>query len=85
MYVMYSFGDIDLFDEKRYIYEFNKKYEFFSVYKDEEGYSYSLSTEMEQETKQKIRDIVQPIIDVQPKPKINLQWIFNWIYEEEFK
>lgn len=32
-----------------------------------------------------IKSIVKPIIEAQPKPKINLQWLFNLIYADDFK
>ena len=31
-----------------------------------------------------IRETVQPVIDAQPKPIINLQWLFNLIYQSRF-
>ena len=31
-----------------------------------------------------IRETVQPVIDAQPKPLINLQWLFNLIYKSRF-
>ena len=31
-----------------------------------------------------IRETVQPVIDEQPKPLINLQWLFNLIYQSRF-
>jgi len=31
-----------------------------------------------------IRETVQPVIDAQPKPLINLQWLFNLIYQSRF-
>ena len=31
-----------------------------------------------------IRETVQPILDVQPKPRINLQWLFNMKYQDRF-
>ena len=38
-----------------------------------------------QRTVQKeIRETVQPVIDEQPKPLINLQWLFNLIYQSRF-
>ena len=38
-----------------------------------------------QRTVQKeIRETVQPVIDAQPKPLINLQWLFNLIYQNRF-
>ena len=32
-----------------------------------------------------IRETVQPVIDAQPKPLINFQWLFNLIYQSRFK
>ena len=32
----------------------------------------------------KIRETVQPILDVQSKPLINLQWLFNLLYQDRF-
>ena len=38
-----------------------------------------------QRTVQKeIRETVQPVIDAQPKPLINLQWLFNLLYQSRF-
>ena len=31
-----------------------------------------------------IRETVQPVIDEQPKPLFNLQWLFNLIYQSRF-
>ena len=31
-----------------------------------------------------IRETVQPVLDVQPKPLINLQWLFNMKYQDRF-
>ena len=31
-----------------------------------------------------IRETVQPILDVQSKPLINLQWLFNKMYQDRF-
>ena len=31
-----------------------------------------------------IRETVQPVIDEQPKPLINLQWLFNLLYQSRF-
>ena len=34
--------------------------------------------------RKEIRETVQPVIDEQPKPLINLQWLFNLIYQSRF-
>ena len=38
----------------------------------------------EDEIKQEIREVFAPVIDVQPKPRINLQWLFNMKYQDRF-
>ena len=51
----------------------NKKYE-----------KIDLTTIDEKKIKQGIRETVQPILDVQSKPLINLQWLFNMKYQDRF-
>ena len=51
----------------------NKKYE-----------KIDLTTIDEKKIKQGIRETVQPILDVQSKPLINLQWLFNLLYQDRF-
>ena len=43
-----------------------------------------LATIDEKKIKQDIRETVQPILDVQSKPLINLQWLFNLLYQDRF-
>ncbi|MGV3159447.1 hypothetical protein ACEE47_09630, partial [Streptococcus pluranimalium] len=31
-----------------------------------------------------IDSFLEPFIERQPKPKVNLQWLFNWRYEKRF-
>ena len=38
----------------------------------------------QRKVKKEIRETVQPVIDEQPKPLINLQWLFNLIYQSKF-
>ena len=38
----------------------------------------------ESEIKQEIREVFAPVIDAQPKPLINLQWLFNLLYQSRF-
>ena len=38
----------------------------------------------ESEIKQEIREVFAPVIDAQPKPRINLQWLFNKRYQDRF-
>lgn len=38
----------------------------------------------QRKVQKEIRETVQPVIDVQPKPLFNLQWLFNLIYQSRF-
>ena len=38
----------------------------------------------EAEIKQEIREVFAPVIDAQSKPFINLQWLFNLLYQDRF-
>ena len=38
----------------------------------------------QRKVQKEIRETVQPVIDAQPKPFINLQWLFNLIYQSRF-
>ena len=38
----------------------------------------------EDEIKQEIREVFAPIIDAQSKPFVNLQWLFNLLYQDRF-
>ena len=38
----------------------------------------------QRKVQKEIRETVQPVIDVQSKPLINLQWLFNLIYQSRF-
>ena len=43
-----------------------------------------LATVDEKKIKEEIRETVQPVLDAQPKPRINLQWLFNKKYQDRF-
>ena len=38
----------------------------------------------QRKVQKEIRETVQPVIDAQPKPFINLQWLFNLVYQSRF-
>ena len=44
----------------------------------------NLATVDEKKIKEEIRETVQPILDVQSKPVVNLQWLFNMKYKDRF-
>ncbi|MCJ0952608.1 hypothetical protein [Mammaliicoccus sciuri] len=79
-----KFEYIVFVDHARTQYSFNIAYKIEYVLKKDFS-AVSLKKVNEKWVKQEMRDILQPIIDVQPKPKVNLQWVFNWMYGDYFK
>ena len=71
-----------LYHKNRVIVDFDSTFRFFHVT--------DLSGEQpkkeinEDEIKQEIREVFAPVIDAQPKPRINLQWLFNKMYQDRF-
>ena len=43
------------------------------------------SGSLSKEAKDKVKNLLAPIIDSQPIPGINLQWYFNWKYQKRFE
>ena len=71
------------FDNKMTYYEFNKKFDL----------TYSADKNLNKKTldqaellnlKKEIYNSVQPVIDAQSKPKVNLQWLFDIVYKDKF-
>lgn len=66
------------------IYLFNEKYKLLSS-EDIFGNEKPISNINENNIKKEMHEKLQPVIDVQPKPIINLQWLFNWWYKDYFR
>ena len=49
------------------------------------GFQYSKSSESKKEAENYVERAITPILRVQPKPKLNLQWLFNLIYQRKFE
>lgn len=49
------------------------------------GFQYSKSSESKKEAENYVEGAITPILRVQPKPKLNLQWLFNLIYQRKFE
>lgn len=77
-------GNIYFLNHIETLYSLDENYKISFVRKKDQS-DVSLRKVNEKRVKQEIRDILQPIIDVQPKPQVNLQWLFNWMYGDYFK
>ncbi len=79
------------FDGKKYIYgdanytlyRFNKKFELSYVSEEKKGRVDITDVDVK-EVKKDIYKVVQPVIDRQTKPLINLQWLFDIVYRDKF-
>ena len=70
-------------DQNDVTYKFNKNFELeWAIDKDYK--KIDLATVDEKKIKEEIRETVQPVLDVQSKPLINLQWLFNKMYQDRF-
>ncbi|MBF0713422.1 hypothetical protein HZY83_01805 [Gemella sp. GH3] len=97
-YVIYennSFGSISSYEEDRmdYMYSneegisysFNRRFELVHVMNFREWKRIDINSVDKNKIVSEIKSLVQPVIDKQSEPLINLQWIFNLVYQDEFK
>ena len=71
------------FDNKMTYYEFNKKFDL--TYSADKNLNKKTLDEAELlNLKKEIYNSVQPVIDAQSKPRVNLQWLFDIIYKDKF-
>ena len=70
-------------DQNDVTYKFNKNFSLEWAI-DKHYKKIDIATIDEKKIKEEIRETVQPVLDVQPKPLINLQWLFNKKYQDRF-
>lgn len=70
-------------------YSFGDKENLKTVFEDNESntnlHQIDINSINEKKLWQKIDNFLKPFIKSQPKPKVNLQWIFDWKYKERFQ
>lgn len=68
-------------------YDFNNqgKFLFKEVIDNTNAIQHSESSKSQEEAMAYVERAIRPILDVQPKPKHNLQWLFNLIYQKKFQ
>lgn len=70
-------------DQNDVTYKFNKNFSLEWAI-DKHYKKIDIATIDETKIKGEIRETVQPVLDVQSKPLINLQWLFNMKYQDRF-
>ena len=82
-----NFGEFDggyhYSDKNDVSYKFNKNFELEWAL-DKDYKKIDLATIDETKIKGEIRETLKPILDVQSKPVVNLQWLFNMKYQDRF-
>lgn len=87
----YSYGNLHtdetyyVYDEGDMIYWFSRRFELIRASNYRKKETLDVSTINKEEIIENLEDFVEPVMEVQTKPLINLQWLFNLIYQDEFK
>ena len=74
----YSYDDGNFF-----LYTFDKRFRLISVWNVKTLEFTSKSVDVSA-IKRDIFRVVQPVVDAQPEPLINLQWIYDWVNKDRF-
>ena len=64
-------------------YKFDKRFRFISIW-NRKTRKYVTKISNLPEMKRDIYRVVQPVIDAQSEPLINLQWIYDWVNKDRF-
>ncbi|GAA5350879.1 hypothetical protein [Streptococcus uberis] len=78
-----NLGNLDFFKKNESEYFYSKNGEFLYSINNKWQKNTAVSQKLKADTI--VSKIIDPIVKVQPKPKINLQWLFNKCYGERFK
>ena len=89
-----GFFSVDGYDEQEeysysmwrsYYYIFNSKFRLTEVFDfNQDDACCDISRFSETSIKEELKQRVQPLIDAQPLPDVNLQWLFDWVYHDKF-
>ncbi|WP_203263843.1 hypothetical protein [Streptococcus uberis] len=77
-------SDSKLFSDEGYIYYYSETGQYLYA-TNNKTWKKDYSNIRKQEAMQTVSKIIDPIIKAQPKPKINLQWLFDWKYKDRFQ
>lgn len=80
----YYFREEYLYDDGNFfLYTFDKRFRLISVWNVKTSEFTSKPVDVSA-VKRDIYRVVQPVIDAQPEPLINLQWIYDWVNKDRF-
>ncbi|WP_083378448.1 hypothetical protein [Varibaculum massiliense] len=80
----YLFSEEYSYDDGNFsLYTFDKRFRLISVWNQKTLKSSSKPVDVSA-VKRDIFRTVQPVVDAQPEPLINLQWIYDWVNKDRF-
>ena len=80
----YLFSEEYSYDDGNFsLYTFDKRFRLISVW-NEKTLEFTSKPVDVSAVKRDIFRVVQPVIDAQPEPLINLQWIYDWVNKDRF-
>ena len=83
-YFAYNFsGEYRYYDGESWIYIFDEKFQLLRVF-NAKTLEYSDGSVDISAVKRDIFRVVQPVVDAQPEPFINLQWVYDWVNKDRF-
>ena len=65
------------------VYNFDKQFRFINIWNSKTSKHVTKISDISQ-VKRDIYRTVQPVIDAQPEPLINLQWMYDWVNKDRF-
>ncbi len=78
-----NLGNLDFFEKNEFEYFYSKSGKF--LYSINNKWQKNSSSTQKLDADMIVSKIIEPIVKVQPKPNINLQWLFNWKYKDRFQ
>ena len=80
----YLFSEEYSYDDGNFsLYTFDKRFRLISVW-NQKTLEFTSKPVNVSAIKRDIYRVVQPVIDAQPEPVINLQWIYDWVNKDRF-
>ncbi|GAB6636107.1 hypothetical protein BOVMAS18_14830 [Streptococcus uberis] len=78
-----NLGNLDFFKKNESEYFYTKNGEF--LYSINNKWQKNSAVSQKSKANTIVSKIIDPIVKAQPKPKINLQWLFDWKYKDRFQ
>ena len=82
-FAYYSSEEYSYDDGNFFLYTFDNRFRLISVFNNKTS-KFSDDPVDESAVKRDIFRVVQPVIDAQPEPLFNLQWVYDWVNKDRF-